>query len=71
LKWYRRGADAGDEESMVSLSAMYAAGFGVEKNETTAVAWLRKAAAAGYSPAIEILKRRYSEDRSAPPQKSP
>ncbi|MGE5525376.1 MAG: hypothetical protein ACM3SS_16810 [Rhodospirillaceae bacterium] len=47
LEQQRKAAESRDTAAMIALSERYAAGKGVPKSDTEAVAWLRKAAAAG------------------------
>ena len=57
VKWYRKGAEAGNAEAMSNLGWMYDNGQGVEQSETEAVKWYRKAAEAGDYWAKEQLIR--------------
>ena len=56
LKWYRKAADLGDTNSMLSLAVLYAEGQGVAKDKRMAADWLRRAAG-GNPEAKEILRK--------------
>ena len=53
--WYRKAADQGYVFAQFNLGLMYANGQGVAKNQKEAVAWYRKAAAAGNESAKAAL----------------
>ena len=42
-EWYRRGAELGDDESMLNTGICYGTGQGVEEDPSKAVEWYRKA----------------------------
>ncbi len=52
MKWYRKGAEAGNSDAMNHLGACYENGIGVKKDEKEAVKWYRKGAEAGNSNAM-------------------
>jgi TPR repeat protein len=45
LQWYQKAAAAGNADSMYCLGELYENGYGVDKNEQTAVEWFQKGAA--------------------------
>ena len=51
LKWFRIASDNGNPHAQLYLGDMYHYGFGVARNETSAVGWWRKAADQGDSAA--------------------
>jgi hypothetical protein len=44
VSWYRRAAEQGEPEAMLSLASCYATGRGVVKNPQESTRWLRQAA---------------------------
>jgi TPR repeat protein len=52
---------------MMALASMYAGGSGVAKDETKALGWIRRAAAAGHAGAVQFLKDR--GEKGPEPQK--
>ena len=52
LKWYQKGATAGNASCMVWVGEAYSKGEGVGKDYVKAVEWFRKAAEAGHSTAM-------------------
>jgi uncharacterized protein len=59
LKWFKRAAEQGDEQSLTMLGTMYFFGDGVEKNDKTAFEWYKKAAANGSKVAKSRLSYAY------------
>ena len=59
FKWYRKGAEVGDANSMNNLGQLYREGLGVEENQTEALKWWRKGAEAGNSSAMDNLGLAY------------
>lgn len=61
VRWYMRAATDPDCSSSVyrALAQAYATGWGVEKNDATALAWNIKAAQAGSAGATEEVMRAY------------
>jgi hypothetical protein len=55
IKWYRRGADAGDMTAQTHLGTAYKSGNGVERDLGKAAEWYRKAADQGYPFAQRLL----------------
>ena len=55
VKWYRKGAEAGNDWAIYNLGYMYENGRGVAQSELEAVKWYRKAADAGNDWAKEQL----------------
>jgi TPR repeat protein len=55
--WLRRAADQGHGEAQYQLGRLYLSGRGVPDDRREAVAWLTKAAAAGYAPASSLLRQ--------------
>lgn len=53
--WYERAAQAGDTEGMYMAGNSCLYGIGTEKNQERAAMWLKKALAAGYTAAQELL----------------
>ena len=53
--WYERAADSGDAEAMYMAGSCCLNGTGTEKDEKQAAIWLKKALAAGYGAAQELL----------------
>lgn len=59
--WFRRAAEQGDKEAQFNLAVMLATDYGAGPGESTpeqrteAVAWLKKAAAAGHPDAPTLL----------------
>lgn len=53
--WYRRSADAGSTRGMVAYAACHRNGFGVTRNEQTALEWYRKAAEGGNAVAANTV----------------
>ena len=51
MEWYRKVAKRGYADAEFNLGVMYEKGWGVEKNESTAVEWYRKAAEQGHPSA--------------------
>ncbi|KPP97971.1 tetratricopeptide repeat protein [Marinobacter sp. HL-58] len=58
---YEALAEAGSRQGMYNLANMYAAGQGVEKNESRAFEWYLKAAEAGDRPSMSEVARAYAE----------
>ena len=48
VKWYRKAAGQGNAEAEYALARCYRDGNGVEKDENTAMGWLRSAARHGH-----------------------
>ena len=55
VRWYRKGADAGNMEAMAGLAQMQLEGTGAAKDEAAATALMRKAADAGNAFAMTLL----------------
>ncbi len=55
--WYRKAAEAGSPKGMTAFAGMLDLGIGVRQDTAQALMWLRKAAAAGDSYAIDKLRR--------------
>ena len=53
--WYESAARAGDTEGMYMAGSCCLGGTGTEKNTEQAAMWLKKALAAGYAAAQELL----------------
>lgn len=53
--WYERAAQAGDTEGMYMAGNNCLYGIGTERNQEQAAVWLKKALAAGYTAAQELL----------------
>ena len=58
-------AEKGNAEAQYYLGSMYDLGYGVEKSEEEAVAWMKKSAEQGYQEAINFMK--IWEIQHAPP----
>ena len=56
LEFQQKRAAEGSANAQFDLALRYLSGDGVEKNETTALSWLRKAAAGGNGQAAKKLK---------------
>jgi TPR repeat protein len=61
IEWYQRGADGGDEDSMVSLAKRYEVGIGVQKSMEVAVLWYKRAADNGHQAAVLRLIELYKD----------
>ena len=57
VKWYRRGAMAGDAVAMSNLGECYRDGIGVARDLREARLWFERAAAAGDAEATAELAR--------------
>lgn len=66
LRRQTRAAEAGDAGAMLDLAERHAAGNGVPRDEELAVAWDRKAAAAGSEAAKFKLSEWYKQYRNEP-----
>ena len=62
IRYYVANADAGDTDSMLDLGAMYLEGRGVEKDESKALMWYRKAAERNGRNACRCLGNLYRYD---------
>jgi hypothetical protein len=63
VRWYRKGAEAGNIDAMLNLASMLAGGNGVAKDDAEALRWYRKGAAAGNSTALYSLAAMYAWGR--------
>ena len=61
FKWFRRGAEAGSANAMVSLGRAYLSGQGTVRDAAEAEKWFKKAAKAGDADAECSLGTRYAE----------
>ena len=52
MEWYRKAAEQGSTDAQIFLGEMYENGWGVDKNDSTAVQWYREAAEQGYAYAL-------------------
>lgn len=67
VKWYRKGAEVGDERSQYRLGVMYAEGRGgLPKDDVEAVNLYRKSAERGCLDAQYQLGLRYAEGKTVP-----
>ena len=66
VKWYRKGAEAGNSVAMSNLGLMYKNGKGVPKDEGEAVKWLHKSAEAGNGDAMNNLGVIYRDGKGVP-----
>ena len=58
LQWFEKGAEAGNLLAMYNAASMYEEGEdGVKRDLKRAKYWYQKAAAEGYEPAVNALKR--------------
>ena len=57
IRWCRTAAEQGLPEAQYTLGMCYRQGLGVELNTNEARAWVEKAAASRYAPAVEEMKR--------------
>ncbi|WP_368500133.1 tetratricopeptide repeat protein, partial [Phascolarctobacterium succinatutens] len=55
VKWYRKGAEAGNANAMANLGWMYDWGKGVDQNAEETKKWYKKAADCGNAWAKEQL----------------
>jgi hypothetical protein len=55
LRWFGRAAMLGDPYSQAWLGDMLSTGDGVDHDREAAMAWYRKAAEGGFTPALDIL----------------
>ena len=62
IRYYAANADAGDTDSMLDLGGMYLVGRGVEKDESKALMWYRKAAERNGPNACGCLGNLYRYD---------
>src|SRR5439155_886206 len=62
--WYQQASDGGDYEATYSLAVLYRDGSGVAASPATALELLRKAALAGYVPAMVPLSYAYAATRT-------
>src|ERR1019366_3041129 len=60
VRWYRKGADAGNIRAMNNLAVAYQGGRGVAKDEAEAAQWCRKSAEAGDAAAMNNLGWMYA-----------
>lgn len=67
VRWYREAAEKiGNSYAQYKLGLMYWCGTGVPKDETAAIAWVRKAAEQGNSKAQDCLGFWYFDGRGLP-----
>jgi TPR repeat protein len=57
LRWYGKGAEAGDTSAMYNLGRMYEQGLGVSRNMAEGLRWYRKAASLGDQHARNRLRQ--------------
>lgn len=57
FEYYLKAARQGDAEAQYNLGVCYRKGYGVEKDLTEAVKWLRKAADQGFAEAQDMLRK--------------
>jgi TPR repeat protein len=55
MRWYRKGADAGNGRAMNGVGFLYEKGFGVARDYPEAARWYRKAADAGNGLAMNNI----------------
>ena len=55
VKWYRKGAEAGDNDAIANVGYMYCYGKGVEQNYEEAMKWSKKAADGGNAWAMNQI----------------
>src|ERR1019366_2606441 len=60
VRWYRKGADAGNIRAMNNLAVAYQCGRGVAKDKAEAVRWCRKSSEAGDAAAMNNLGWMYA-----------
>ena len=63
VKWFRKAADLGNVEAMLSLGMCYIGGKGVKQDDVEVMKWLRKAAELGDAFAMEMLASGYSNGK--------
>lgn len=63
--WYQRASDRGEAQAACELAVIYRDGLGVAANPATALNLFRKAAEAGYVPAMAPLSYAYAAARTA------
>ena len=51
MEWYRKAAEQGSTDAQFNLIIMYENGWGVDKNDSSAVQWYREAAEKGHDDA--------------------
>jgi TPR repeat protein len=56
MKWYQQAANAGHNTAMYNIGVLWEGGLGVTQDRDQAIAWYRKAAAAGNEAARAALK---------------
>ena len=57
VRWYRKAAQQGDDDSQYNLGNMYFRGEGVEQDPAEAVKWFKMAAQNGNESAQNALKQ--------------
>ena len=57
FNWFLKGAEAGHVLGMFNVASMLEDGNGTKRDLKKAKYWYQQAAARGYEPAIEALKR--------------
>ena len=63
FKAYRKAADQGSRDAAFRVGECYRDGTGVEKDSTSALEWLQKAAKQGSPDAQLALLQKYTEDQ--------
>ena len=61
LKWFKKGAAAGNENAMNNLGIIYRDGIGVEADQVESHAWFMKAAEVGHTPAQFSVGKNYHD----------
>lgn len=57
--WYLMAATQGDAAGQFHLAKMYAAGLGIDKDESKAAYWFRRSAAKNWLPAVRVIASAY------------
>ncbi len=63
--WYQQASDRGEAQAAYELALIYRDGLGMPATSTAALDQLRKAAEAGYVPAMALLSFAYAEAKTA------
>ena len=59
MKWYRKGADAGDPSCTFAVGLLYYQGHGVQQDMTEAIKWFQSSANSGDPDAMFYLGAAY------------
>ena len=62
VKWYRKGAELGDEMAKYELATCYHEGKGVEEDQEESAKWMLKAAENGSNRSVQWAMGRYYQE---------